>query len=259
MTCTRLLGALAALLLATALGVRPVPAADGRLTVFAAASTTEAVTELAKLFQRKTGTRVVASFASSAALARQIEQGAPADVFLSANPQWMDVLAERELIVPETRSDLLGNRLVLIAPAASAGTVTIAEGFPLAEMLGDGRLAVGDPDHVPAGQYAKQALQALGVWTAVAPKLARAGDARAALTLVERGEAPFGIVYASDAAATPRVRVVAGFPPESHAPIIYPVAVVAGRDGPSARAFVDFLKTPEAGQVFRKHGFSVSG
>lgn len=246
-------------LFALALGMAPgVAAGEASVLVFAAASTTEAVSEAARLFAARGGGRVRASFASSSTLARQIEQGAPADLFISANPKWMDFLEARGLIVPASRFDLLGNRLVLVAPADSAAApVPIGEGFPLAEMLGGRRLAMGDPDHVPAGIYAREALRSLGVWAEVAERLARTGDVRGALALVARGETPFGIVYASDAAAAPGVTVVGAFPQGSHPPITYPAALVAGRETSTARAFLAFLATPEARSLFERHGFAV--
>jgi molybdate transport system substrate-binding protein len=230
------------------------------LTVFSAASTTNAVQDLAELYKSKTGVTLVASFASSSTLAKQIEQGAPADVYISANPKWMDYLEGAEILVNGTREDLLGNRIVLIAPRSSAlGSVEIASDFDLVGLLGDeGRLAMGDPAHVPAGMYGKQALQALGLWTSVGARVAPMGNVRAALTIVERGETPLGIVYATDAAMSDKVKVVGLFPAESHPPIVYPVAMVSMEQLDLARAFLDFLNSPEAGEIFQKFGFSLA-
>ncbi len=226
------------------------------LTVFAAASLTNAFEDLAPLWRQRGAGDVRFSFAASSALARQIENGAPADVFVSADESWMSYLAERRLIVAETRATVLGNRLVLIAPADRAmPPVEIKPGFPILALIGDSRLATGDPDHVPVGKYARDAFTRLGVWDAVAPRLARADNVRVALTLVDRGEASLGVVYETDAAASRRVKVVAAFPPDSHPPIVYPMAVVAGRDGAAARAFLALVASQEAEPVFRRHGF----
>jgi molybdate transport system substrate-binding protein len=227
------------------------------ITVFAAASTTNAITDIIALFTAENKGRVTASFASSSTLAKQVNQGAPADVYLSANPKWMGFLEKNHVIEPGTRFDLLGNRLVLIAPLDSNMGVTISPGFDLAGLLGQEKLAMGDPDHVPAGIYGKQALTALGVWEGVASKVARSKDVRAALMLVERGEAPLGIVYATDAAISKKVKVVALFPENTHPAITYPVALVAGKATPGARAFLEFLKTSASGAVFEKYGFSL--
>ena len=202
--------------------------------------------------------RFVSSFASSSTLAKQIESGAPADVYLSANKKWMDYLEERKMIDPTTRFDLLSNRIVLVVPADSnIKRIAIAAHFELAKLLGDGHLAMGDPDHVPAGMYGKRALEKLGVWETVKGKVARAKDVRAALALVERGEVPLGEVYATDASISNKVRVVGVFPEDSHPQIVYPVALVAGRDTPVARRFLTFLKGSEARAVFEKYGFKV--
>jgi molybdate transport system substrate-binding protein len=202
--------------------------------------------------------RFVSSFASSSTLAKQIENGAPADIYISANPKWMDYLGERQMIETDSRVDLLGNRIVLIVPTDSAvRTVPIVPAFDLAGLIGDGRLAMGDPDHVPAGIYGKQALDALGVWSAVEARVARAKDVRAALALVERGEAPFGVVYATDAAISDKVRVVGVFPETSHPSIVYPVAVVAGKRSAAVNRFMDLLRSPDARGVFEKFGFTV--
>jgi molybdate transport system substrate-binding protein len=199
--------------------------------------------------------KIVASYAASSDLARQIEHGAPADLFISADRQWADYLDQRGLLDRATRIDLLRNELVLIVPAASAASLAIAPGFKLAEALGDSRLAVGDPDHVPAGIYARQSLEQLGIWAAVEPKLARAGSVRGALLFVERGDCPFGIVYRSDAQSDPKVKIIGLFPEDSHSPVVYPAALVAGHQSPAAAEFLHFLAGPEAGAVFQRFGF----
>jgi molybdate transport system substrate-binding protein len=233
--------------------------AQSEVVVFAAASTTNAVTEIGKLYADQHLGRVTPSFASSSTLAKQIENGAPADVYISANKKWMDFLETRNLIDKRSRVDLLGNRIVLIAPESSPlKTIDVAAGFPLASFLGkDGRLSMGDPEHVPAGIYGKQALEILGVWNQVAGRLAPMKDVRAALVLVERGEAPLGLVYATDAAISKKVRVVGTFPSHSHPPIVYPVAAVAGGKAEAAKRFIDFLRSPESRAVFEKYGFAV--
>jgi molybdate transport system substrate-binding protein len=226
------------------------------VTVFAAASLTNALTEIGNMFAAKGAGTVTPSFAASSTLAKQIENGAPANVFISADEAWMSYLSEKRLIVPDSRFDLLGNRVVLVAPADSNLKVDIKQGLPLAELLGDGRLATGDPDHVPAGKYAKTALEKLGVWAGIEGKLARADNVRAALALVERGECPLGIVYSTDAAISKKVKIVGTFPEDSHPPVTYPAALVTGKDAPEARSFLNFLKTPEAKAVFEKYGFT---
>ena len=227
--------------------------------VFAAASTTNALDEIAVLFSAKGLGTVKASYASSSVLAKQIEQGAPADVFISADRQWADYLGTRGLIDPASRIDLLGNNLVLVAPAdAKVPAVKIEKGFDFAALLGDGRLSTGDPDHVPVGLYAKQAFETLGQWQAVEPKLARADSVRSALAFVERGEAPYGIVYATDAAIAKKVKVVAVFPSLLHDPVVYPAALVTGRTNPTAKTYFDFLKSTAAKEVFVKYGFKVN-
>ncbi len=233
-----------------------VQAADA-VTVFAAASVTNAITDLGNMFGAKGAGSVRPSFAASSALAKQIENGAPANIFISADEEWMSYLSERRLIIPESRFDLLGNRMVLIAPADSRLKVDIKPGFPIVQLLGEGRLATGDPDHVPVGKYAKTALEKLGAWKAVESKLARANDVRGALVLVERGECPLGIVYSTDAAVSKKVKVVGTFPEDSHPLITYPAAIISGKDTPAARSFLDFIKTPEAKAVFVKYGFTV--
>ena len=225
------------------------------VTVLAAASLKNALDDVGALFKQKTGKGVTASYAASSALAKQIEQGAPADLFFSADLDWMDYLEKRNLIRPETRTNLLGNRLVLIAPAGSTVQVELKPGVDLAGLVGDARIATGDPDSVPVGRYAKAAFQKFGVWDAVDRKLARTDNVRAALALVSRGEAPLGIVYATDAAVDKGVRVVATFPADSHPPVLYPGALVAPGANPAARDYLAFLRSAEALGVFRKYGF----
>lgn len=199
---------------------------------------------------------VKASYAASSQLARQIEAGAPATVFISADEDWMDYLAERRLLAPGTRSDLLGNALVLIAPKGSDVRLELAPGVDLAAALGkDGRLALAEPNSVPAGKYAKESLTKLGAWDGVAAHIVAADNVRAALNFVARGEAPLGVVYRSDAASEPAVRIVATFPDGSHAPIVYPVALVAGHDSAAARRLLDALHAPAQQAIFRAHGF----
>jgi molybdate transport system substrate-binding protein len=227
------------------------------LTVFAAASLTDALTDIGHLWEARGG-KVVFSFAASSTLARQIEAGAPADVFASADEKWMDDAAKAGTILGQTRADLLGNSLVLVEPAVAAHPVSLAKGLNLAPVLGpSGRLAVGDPAHVPAGIYARQALISLGAWDGVQAHLAPAADVRAALRLVAIGEAPAGIVYATDAKGVVGVRVVGAFPAGSHDPITYPFAAVKGGDVPQAEAFLAFLRTEPAQDVFRHYGFTI--
>jgi molybdate transport system substrate-binding protein len=224
------------------------------LLVFAAASLKEALDDADAAWVKAGGAPVVVSYLASGPLAKQIENGAPADLFISADVDWMDYLQAKQLIRRETRVDFLGNKLVLIAPASSALTLKIAPNFPLAASLGDGRLAIGEPRSVPAGAYAETALEALGVWADVEPKLARAENVRAVLALVSRGETPLGIVYATDAAADPGVRVVGEFPADSHKPIIYPVAITASSRHPAADKFLAWLRSPTAAPFFEHRG-----
>ena len=229
------------------------------LTVFAAASLTNALTEIGKAYTARTGQQVRFSFASSGVIARQIEAGAKADLFLSADTEWMDDVQKHGLIDPATRRDLLRGRLVLVAPAGSRVQVRIRPGFPLAAALGPtGRLATGDPDSVPAGRYARAALTSLGVWPTVADRLARADNVRVALTYVARGEAPLGIVYETDAVIEPGVRVVGIFPETSHAPIVYPVAVTKAA-APGATDFYRFATGRAARAIFARYKFLPTG
>lgn len=241
----------------TAGAAAPSAMAADQTTIYAAASTTNAVTDIITAFTAESGIPVTPSFASASTLAKQIEQGAPAEVFLSANSQWADYLIERGLVVEGTRRELLGNRVVLIAPADSPVTsVEVGPGLDLPALLQGGRLAVGDPEHVPVGQYAKAALEHLGLWQATEPALARQNDVRSALALVERGEAPLGIVYATDAAVSQGVKVVGTFPTDSHPPVSYPVVLV--KDTPAARKLLAFLEGPAARDIFAHYGFTVN-
>lgn len=227
------------------------------VTLFAAASTTDVVEGLADTYARRTGEDVKLSVAASSTLAHQIAQGAPADVFLSADREWMAFLANADGVVAGTCRIVLGNRLVLVAPQASQMELQVADGFPLRAALGDGRLALADPDHVPAGRYARAALQSLGAWRDIRDRLAPMANVRTALFLVDRGEAAAGVVYRTDAAVAPNVRVVGVFPADSHPPIAYAVAIVAGRDTPAARGLYAFLIGDEAQAVFVKAGFAI--
>ncbi len=231
--------------------------APGRLVVFAAASMQTALDAIAPLFAKQSGTTPAISYGSSGILAKQIEQDAPADVFISADVKWMDELQAKKLVAPGTRRNLLGNALVLIEPADAQMQLKIAPGFALAAAAGDGKIAVCTVESCPAGIYAKEALQKLGVWDAVEPKLAQAANVRGALSLVARGEAKLGIVYATDAKAEPRVKVVDVFPEASHSPIIYPAAVIAASKNPAAAAFLRFLATPAAVKILQDQGFAI--
>jgi molybdate transport system substrate-binding protein len=225
-------------------------------TVFAAASLTDAMKDVAAAWVKLGHSAPVMSFASSSTLARQIEQGAGANLFASADEQWMDELDKKGLLAPGTRKDLLSNDLVLVMPAGATRRVTIGPGFDVAAILGsDGKLAVGDPAHVPAGIYAEQALRKLGAWDAAEPRLARADSVRSALLLVERGEAPAGIVYGTDAAVSPGVSVAGVFPADSHDPIRYPFALVKGAGAAEAQALLDFIEGPEGAKILAARGF----
>lgn len=227
-----------------------------QILVFAPSSLQNALDEATAEFERAGGHTVRISYAASSTLARQIEQGAPADVFISAHPLWMDYVQERSLIDVGSRMSLISNELVIVAPKDSAVKLTVAPGFDLAAVLGGGRLAIADPDHVPAGIYAKAALQTLGAWRAVEPRLARAGNVRAALALVSRQATPLGIVYRSDAFADPTVRVVDSFAADTHPPIDYPAAVVARSASQAAHDFLRYLASPTAVEIFIRHGFT---
>ncbi|MFT4027990.1 MAG: molybdate ABC transporter substrate-binding protein [Novosphingobium sp.] len=247
----RSLAALALLMSAIA----PAAAQQKPAVVLAAASLQESLTAAAERWAAKGHPRPVVSFAASSALARQVESGAPADIFVSADEEWMNYLAQRRLIQPRSRVSFLTNSLVLVAPAASRVRIAIGPRMPLARTLGSGRLAMADPMSVPAGKYGKEALTRLGVWPGVEAKVASAENVRAALQLVNRGEAPLGIVYATDARAAPGVRVVGAFPASSHAPITYPVATLASSRNPEGEGFRRFLVSAEGKGIFRRFGF----
>ncbi len=238
-------------------GAIPIAAGAASVTIFAAASLREALDDQSRQFQTSTGNKVVVSYAASNTLAKQIEAGAPADIFISADLDWMDYLEQRRLLAPNTRVTLLRNTLVLIAPAASSVKLTIGPKFGLAAALGGERLAIANPDSVPAGKYGKSALETLGVWSSVETKLARTENVRAALALVARGEAPLGIVYSTDAFADKGVRVVDTFPASSHPPILYPATIVKASQSPAARPLLDYLRSPSASPIWEKYGFGV--
>jgi len=234
----------------------PASAEDKSLTVFAAASMKNALDDIDLAFTAKTGVKIIASYAASSALAKQIEQGAPADIFVSADTDWMDYAANKKAINEPTRLNLLGNRIVLVAPKDSAtDKVTIGPSFDLAKLAGDGKIATGDVNAVPVGKYARSALEKLGAWRAAEPKFAMAESVRAALTLVARGEAALGIVYATDARVEPGVKIVGSFPLDSHPPIVYPVAATTTAK-PEAASYLAFLRSSAAKSIFEKYGFS---
>jgi molybdate transport system substrate-binding protein len=244
-------------LFAALAGAPPMAAAQDSLTVFAAASLKNALDDTNTAFSKATGVKVVASYAASSALVKQIEQGAPADVFISADLRWMDYAAEHRLIKPGSRVNLLGNRLVLIAATDSKlDHVAIGQGFDIAGLAGVGRIAVADVKAVPAGTYAKAALETLGAWAAAEPKLAMAENVRATLAFVARGETPIGIVYETDAKIEPKVKIVGVFPDSSYPPVTYPVAATAVTTNPAVARYLNFLRTPAAKAIFEKYGFS---
>ena len=232
-------------------------AAEDKLTVFAASSLTEVMNALSDAYASTGQPRPVFAFAASSALARQIENGAPAGLFASADEAWMDYLAQRSLIVLATRSTFVGNSLVLIAPADRPLAVTIGPHFSLKDALNGGKLSLADPAGVPAGKYAKAAFENLGVWDELATSVINADNVRSAMVFVERGEAAASVVYATDAALTKKVTVVGTFPAGSHPPITYPLAVIARNDTPAARAFRDFLLGAPAKAIYRQFGFAV--
>ena len=244
-------------ILALGAGVDRAAAQSGDVVVFAAASLKNALDEIAVQWQRVTGKKVVISYAASNTLIRQIEQGAPADIFISADLDWMDYGQQKNLIKPDTRSNLLGNRLVLVAPRDSNATVSLVGGVDLAALLKGGRLAMGNVDTVPAGKYGKTALESLRAWDGVKDKIAPAENVRSALLFVSRGEAPFGIVYQTDAASDPSVKIVGTFPEDSHPPIIYPVAVTKESTKPDASVFLEFVRSPAARPAFERQGFTI--
>jgi len=253
---SRLTTILVALAIVGGLASPPASAEEKGLTVFAAASMKNALDDIDAAYSAKTGVKVVASYAASSVLAKQIDQGAPADIFLSADTDWMDYAAKQKVINTETRTNLLGNSIVLIAPKdSSIDKVAIAPGFDLARLAGHGRIATGDVSSVPVGKYAKAALEKLGAWDAAAPKFAMAESVRAALTLVARGEAALGIVYATDAKVEPEVKIIGTFPADSHPPIIYPVAGTTSA-GAGAADYLAFLHSSAAKTIFEKYGFT---
>src|SRR6266404_2476780 len=255
-TMHRLAGLFAAFMILCGSSYSPVLAKDNSLTVFAAASMKNALDDIDAAYTAKTGVKVVASYAASSALAKQIEQGAPADIFVSADTDWMDYAISKKTINEPTRVNLLGNSIVLIAPKDSKiGDVTIGPGFDLAKLASDGKIATGDVKAVPVGKYAKAALEKLGAWTAAEPKFAMADSVRAALTLVARSEAALGIVYATDAKVEPGVKIIGTFPADSHPPIIYPVAATSTAK-PEANAYLDYLRSQAAKAVLEKYGFN---
>ena len=234
------------------------PQASQTVLVYAAASLTNVIDDLSQAFTAKTHISVKSSYAASSALAKQIESGAPADVFFSADLDWMDYLDQRHLLKTGTRHNVVGNRLVLIGPADSKVTLKIARGVDFKTALGDGKLATGDPDSVPVGKYAQAALEKLGLWDQIAPRLVRAENVRAALAFVARGEAPLGIVYETDAMAEPRVRIVDEFPLDSHPPIVYPIALTT-HGAKDAQEFESFVTSAAATPIFKKYGFQPLG
>lgn len=238
------------------LACRPAFAAE-KLTIFAAASLKNALDETAKAWTADTQKDTAISYAASSSLAKQIEQGAPADIFISADTDWMNALTEAQLIDAASVVNLLGNALVLVAPAGQAQTVTITKGFDLGGLLGEGKLAMGDVKGVPAGKYAKAALQSLGLWTSVEGRIAMAENVRAALKLVATGEAALGIIYATDAMAEPGVTVIGTFPANSHPDIIYPAGIVTASENADAAAFMTFLQGARAQTIFKQQGFAV--
>jgi molybdate transport system substrate-binding protein len=252
----RLAGLFAAFTILTGSATSPGFAQDKSLTVFAAASMKNALDDIDAAYTAKTGIKIVASYAASSALAKQIEQGAPADIFLSADTDWMDYATVNKNINEPTRVNLLGNSIVLIAPKDSrVDNVAIGQGFDLAKLAGDGKIATADVKSVPVGKYAKASLEKLGAWTAAEPKFAMTENVRAALALVARGEAPLGIVYSTDAKVEPGVKIVGAFPADSHPPIIYPVAATATAK-PEATEYIAFLRSAAAKAIFEKYGFT---
>lgn len=231
--------------------------AEDKITVFAAASLKNALDAVATEWKTASGNDAAISYAASSALAKQIEQGAPADVFISADLDWMAYLSDKNLTKKDTETKLLGNRIVLVAAADSKVEANLAAGFDLAGLLGNGRLSMANVESVPAGKYGKASLEKLGMWDSVKDKLAQAENVRAALALVSTGEAPLGIVYETDAAADPKVRIVAAFPEDSHPPIIYPAAVLAGSDKPASADFLAFMQSDKARGLFEAQGFTV--
>jgi molybdate transport system substrate-binding protein len=238
-------------------GVDPAAAQSRDVLVFAAASLKNALDEIAGQWQSQTGRKVAISYAASNNLIKQIEQGAPADIFISADLDWMNYGQQKNLIRPETRANLLGNRIVLIAPKDSTASIKVEKGFDLAAALKGGRLAMGNVDAVPAGKYGKAALEKLGAWDGVKGRIAQAENVRAALLLVSRDETPFGIVYQTDAASEPSVRIVGTFPEDTHPPIIYPAALTKDSNNAIAVEFLKYIRSPAAKPAFERQGFTV--
>lgn len=255
MRASKFLTALAAFMAALAPLWLGAPARAEDIVVFAAASLKESLDEAARQYQTNSPDKILVSYAASSALAKQIESGAPADLFISADLEWMDYLASRNLIKPATRADLLGNNLVLIAPKDSTVALKLAPGADLAAALKGGKLAMGDPDHVPAGKYGKAALEKLGIWASVQASVARAENVRSALAFVSRGEAPLGIVYGTDAAADKGVKVVDIFPAGSYPPIVYPIAETASGNKAGIPRFAAFLRSADGKAIFQRYGF----
>jgi len=252
----RLAGILFALAALCGLAVPSASADEKSLTVFAAASMKNALDDIDAAYTAKTGVKVAASYAASSVLAKQIDQGAPADIFVSADTDWMDYAATRKTVNEATRTNLLGNSIVLIAPKdSSIGNVTIGPGFDLAKLAGNGKIATGDVSSVPVGKYAKAALEKLGAWQTAEPKFAMAESVRAALILVARGEATLGIVYATDAKVEPGVKIIGTFPADSHPAVIYPIAATTSA-GPRAAGYLAFLQSPAAKAIFERYGFT---
>ena len=240
----------------TEIGIPRARAAEATVIVFAAASLTNVLEEVAAAHVQRGGARAIFSFAASSTAAKQIEQGSPAHIFISADREWMDYVEARNLTEPGTRRALAGNRLVLVVSVDRAQLLDLSPDGRWLAQLPEGRIAVGDPAHVPAGRYAEQAFRALGLWSRIEPRLARADNVRSALVLVERGEAAAGVVYGTDAALSKRVAIASVFPETTHAPIVYPMMLMRGTTTPDVRAFYDFLSTPAARAIFTRHGFS---
>ena len=259
MTRRSWLALLVAVGLAWTASVQSAVAQGKDVVIFAAASLKNSLDDIAGQWQREIGKKAVISYAASNTLIKQIEQGAPADIFISADLDWMDYGQQKNLIKPDSRFNLLGNRLVLIAPKDASVSANIQPGFDLATLLKGGRLAMGNVDAVPAGKYGKAALEKLGVWDSVKDKIAQAESVRAALLFVSRGEAPLGVVYQTDATADPSVKIVGTFPENTHPPIIYPVALTKESTNADAQAFLNYLRSPAARAAFERQGFAVLG
>jgi len=253
----RLLRGAAAAAFAIAVSHGMASATQGELTIFAAASLKNALDDIAASWKQETGKQTRISYGASSALAKQIEAAAPADIFISADLDWMDYVDQRKLIKPETRANLLANRIVLIVPRDSKLELKIEKGMALRAAIGEGRLAMANTDSVPAGKYGKASLEALGVWQTVQDRIAQAENVRAALLLVSRGEAAAGIVYQTDAAADPAVHILGTFPQDTHPPIVYPMAILQSSKSPDAATFLSYLKTATVAKLFEKQGFSL--